>query len=109
MGFLVEGDLNPIGFSWIYNEGKNRPLGGRLQRDDVTQYYPGFNLTFSNVELPYDFAAGATYDTGTKRIPFLSFCGAELSRRVRSHSHASLRASLGMGPDEPGQLCIPKK
>ena len=35
----------------------------------------------------------------------LSFYGTELSRRVRSHSQASLQASLGMGPDEPGQLC----
>ena len=37
--------------------------------------------------------------------PTLSLFGTELSRRVRSHSHASLQANLGMGPDEPGQLC----
>ena len=30
----------------------------------------------------------------------LSFFGTELSRGVRCHS----QASLGMGPDEPGQL-----
>ena len=35
----------------------------------------------------------------------LSFFGTELSGRVRSHSQESLHASLGMGPDEPGQLC----
>ena len=36
----------------------------------------------------------------------LSFFGTELSRRVRSHSQASLQASLGMRPDEPGQLSL---
>ena len=40
-----------------------------------------------------------------KENPMLSFFGTELSRRVRSHSQTSLQASLGMGPDEPEQLC----
>ena len=40
-----------------------------------------------------------------KRIPRCHFFGTELSRVVRSHSQARLKARLGMGPDSPGQLC----
>ena len=40
-----------------------------------------------------------------KRIPRCHFFGTELSRLVRSHSQARLKARLGMGPNSPGQLC----
>ncbi|KAK2153566.1 hypothetical protein LSH36_292g00082 [Paralvinella palmiformis] len=65
LGILVEGEINPIGFRWIYEQSDRKPLGSRPEVNDPDQFNPGRILPFSSVALPYDFAVGALYD----RVP----------------------------------------